>query len=68
MGSNRLFLREDIMSKLKFTDGVEFEVSGRFRVVTRIDGFYVVGNDMLIPVGSRKEGDVLVAELKEKYA
>jgi len=32
------------MSKLKFNDGEEFDLSGPFRVEERYDGWYVVGN------------------------
>ena len=53
-----LFLRYKInnMSILKFTDGEEFDLSGPFRLEERYDGWYVVGENKLIPVASEAEG------------
>ena len=50
------------MTKLVFSDGIIFETSGRPRVETRIDGFYVVGGDALIPVSSRREAEAILRE------
>lgn len=44
------------MSILKFNDGEEFDLSGPFRVEERYDGWYVVGNNKLIPVRDEAEG------------
>ena len=52
------------MAKLRFTDGVEFDTSGKLRVEKRRDGFYVVGDGMLVAVDSRKEGEEFIAEMK----
>jgi hypothetical protein len=44
------------MSKLKFSDGMEFDVSGPLRTVRKSDGWYVVGKGMLIPIKDEEEG------------
>ncbi len=51
---------------LRFTDGVEFDVSGPLRVEHRRDGWYVVGNGTLIPVDSAEEGDALIRKMSKK--
>ena len=45
------------MSKLKFTDGEEFDTSGPLRKEERYDGWYVLGNNMLIPMRDEKTAD-----------
>ena len=40
---------------LRFSDGEEFDTSGPLRAEERFDGWYVVGNGMLIPVDSEEE-------------
>lgn len=45
-----------VMSTLKFTDGEVFDLSGPLRLEERFDGWYVVGNNKLIPVRSEAEG------------
>jgi hypothetical protein len=47
------------MAKLRFTDGVSFETSGKPRIEERFDGSYAVGNGMLIPVSSGDEAEEL---------
>lgn len=47
---------------LKFSDGMEFDTSGKLRITSRSDSLYVVGQGMLIPISSRKEGNDLIAE------
>jgi len=54
------------MGKLKFSDGIEFETSGAFRVETRHDGHYVVGRGFLIPVMSEDEGREKIKDLVRK--
>lgn len=51
---------------LKFSDGVEFDTGGELRVEARSDGYYVVGQGMLIPVSDRKEGEEVIQELAGK--
>ena len=38
------------MSTLKFTDGEEFNLSGELRTEERYDGWYVLGENQMIPV------------------
>jgi hypothetical protein len=54
------------MSKLKFSDGEEFDLSGPLRVEERSDGWYVLGNNRMIPVDSQSEGLKLIETLKNK--
>ena len=51
---------------LRFTDGMEFNVAGPLRVEHRHDGWYVVGNGMLIPVGSAEEGKGVIRRMSKK--
>lgn len=55
-----------IMSILKFSDGEEFDLSGPLRVIERSDGWYVLGNNRMIPVSSQSEGLKLIETLKNK--
>ena len=59
-------LKLKIMSKLKFSDGEEFDLSGPLRVEERSDGWYVLGNNRMIPVSSQSEGLKLIETLKIK--
>ena len=43
------------MTTLKSSDGEEFDLSGSFRKECRKDGWYVIGENMLIPVGMSKK-------------
>ena len=56
----------DRHARLRFSDGVEFDLSGDLRVVHRRDGWYVVGRGMLIPVANREEGDRTVAQMQKE--
>jgi hypothetical protein len=51
------------MSRLEFSDGMQFDLSGPLRVVRKADGYYVVGRDTLSPVATAEEGRALVAEM-----
>jgi hypothetical protein len=44
------------MSKLKFNDGEEFDLSGPLRVELRYDGYYVLGENMMMAVNTLKDG------------
>jgi hypothetical protein len=44
------------MSKLKFSDGEEFDLSGPLRVELRYDGYYVLGNNMMMAVDTLEKG------------
>jgi len=50
------------MSKLTFTDGQTFDLSGPLRLEERYDGWYVLGNNRMIPVSSQDEGIRLIDE------
>ena len=50
------------MSKLTFTDGQTFDLSGPLRLEERYDGWYVLGNNRMIPVASQDEGIRLIDE------
>ena len=50
------------MSKLTFTDGESFDLSGPLRLEERYDGWYVLGNNRMIPVSSQDAGRRLIDE------
>ena len=50
---------------LRFSDGEEFDTSGELRVEERKDGFYVIGNGLLIPVKSHEEGLSLIRDVSK---
>jgi hypothetical protein len=50
------------MSKLTFTDGESFDLSGPLRLEERYDGWYVLGNNKMIPVSSQDAGRKLIDE------
>jgi hypothetical protein len=49
----------------KLTNDVEIDVSGGLRVLEIENDFYVVGQEMLIPVNSREEGLEEIRKIKE---
>lgn len=53
-------------TRLRFSDGMEFDLSGELRVIHRRDGWYVVGRGMLIPVADREDGERTVAKMNSK--
>jgi len=50
------------MSKLTFTDGQTFDLSGPLRLEERFDGWYVLGNNKMVPVSSQDAGRRLIDE------
>lgn len=46
---------------LKFNDGTEFDTSGGLRAEERPDGWYVLGQGMLIPVSGPVEAEKVIA-------
>jgi len=44
------------MSQLKFSDGETFDLSGDLRVELRSDGYYVLGQNMMMAVNTFEEG------------
>jgi hypothetical protein len=54
------------MSTLKFSDGEEFDTSVELQLTLRNDGWYVIGNGLLIPVRDLDEGRKELKEQKRK--
>ena len=52
--------------KLKFSDGMEIDTSGPYRIIHESDGYYVVGRGFMSAVKNREEGEKLLRELKER--
>ncbi len=50
---------------LRFNDGVQFNTDGELRVEKRHDGYYVVGQGMLIAVNDREEGHELIERMRK---
>jgi len=51
------------MTKLKFSDGVEIETGGEFRIITLEDGICVTGHGFLYPCSSFEEADEVMKTL-----
>ena len=49
------------MSQLKFSDGMTFNLSGSLRVELRSDGYYVVGQGMMMAVDTLEQGQKVIA-------
>ena len=54
------------MSILKFSDGEQFDLSGPLRIELRADGFYVLGENMMMAVNTLKEGIEYINNKKSK--
>jgi hypothetical protein len=54
------------MTKLRFSDGEEFDLSGSLRKEHRTDGWYVLGENMLIPVKDEKEADEYISKHSQR--
>ena len=50
------------MTTLKFSDGEEFDLSGSIRKECRKDGWYVLGENKLIPVRDEQEADEYISK------
>ena len=50
---------------MKFSDGMEFNTAGQYRLTHRSDGWYVVGEGLLMPVNGPEEGRKVMAEMTE---
>ena len=48
---------------MEFSDGMRFNLSGDYRIEERADGWYVVGNGVLIPVEDEEEGKATIERL-----
>jgi len=53
--------------ELEFSDGMKFDTSGPLRKEEREDGWYVIGNGMLIPVRDEQEADEYIDDKDENY-
>jgi hypothetical protein len=49
---------------LMFDDGEQFDTSGPLRIECRSDGWYVLGEGLLVPAGGREDAKRLLAELR----
>ena len=54
------------MSKLKFSDGEEFDLSGPLRVELRYDGYYVLGENIMMAVNTLEQGMEYINNRKHK--
>ena len=50
---------------VRLPNGVELDVSGGLRILEIDNSFYVVGQEMLIPVESREEGREEIRKIKQ---
>jgi hypothetical protein len=50
------------MSQLKFSDGETFDLSGELRVELRSDGYYVLGQNMMMAVDTLEQGQKIIAD------
>ena len=50
------------MSQLKFSDGETFNLNGQLRVELRSDGYYVVGQGMMMAVDTLEQGQKVIAD------
>ena len=51
------------MSTLKFTDGEEFDLSGELRAEERNDGWYVLGENRMIPVSDESDAQSTIDKI-----
>jgi hypothetical protein len=54
------------MTILKFTEGVEIDTSGPLRKLHLEDGWYVVGEGLLLPVADEAGADEELQKLRKK--
>ena len=50
------------MSQLKFSDGETFNLSGPLRVELRSDGYYVLGQGMMMAVDTLEQGQKVIVD------
>jgi hypothetical protein len=51
------------MTRIRFSDGAQFETGGKYRVEHRRCGYFVVGHGLLRPVTDKADGERLIANL-----
>jgi hypothetical protein len=49
---------------LRFSDGVNIDTSGTFRIISLKDGLYVTGHGYLIPIDNKNEGEAIINKLR----
>ena len=54
------------MTTLKFSDGEEFDLSGSHRKEHRTDGWYVLGENRMIPVKDEQEADEYISKHSQR--
>ena len=54
------------MGILRFTDGEEFDTSGPLRKEERYDGWYIIGENTLIPIESEDAADSFISYIITK--
>ena len=50
---------------MRFNDGMTFDTSGPLRLTKRRDGWYVIGQGMLLPVDSPAEGREIIDQMEK---
>jgi len=55
---------EFLNETLKFSDDEEFDTEGELRTEERKDGWYVIGEGILIPVNSKEDGQNIINKMK----
>ncbi len=55
-----------LMTKLKFTNGIEIDTSGQLRTLKLPDGLYIVGQGYCIPVKDEEQAQERIKELQKK--
>jgi len=61
-----IYINKKQTDMLRFTDGETFDTSGPLRKEERYDGWYVLGQGMLIPVKDEEEADKFINSHREK--
>lgn len=51
--------------KMQFTDGMEFDLEGPYRIEEKNDGFYVVGNGILDPCEDQAEAEEVLKQYQD---
>ncbi len=51
---------------MKFSDGINVNTEGELRTLHVEDGWYVVGEGMLIPCADKDEAEAMLEEMKKE--
>ena len=49
---------------MRFSDGMEINTQGTYRIISKSNGLYVTGNGLIIPVDTEKEAQEILSKLK----